>query len=239
MRNCILTVRYQGGKPVGVTATYGNGVYVGSFYLSPERIKALKIGGEFEGMRIKRIRRFGGSGGEETRPRVRPEFARLFEKFRIGTLHRPGPNGAGQTGEGWRVRCSQCHDPNSSEDVGTQTASAFVSRLAQLSRAAATAERALLQARRGGVETREALAGIEQAVESGIQLQVLVHSFASGESSDFSAKYDEGMEAANAALAAGRSALEELRSRRVGLLISLFFIALTLVGLYLKIRQVG
>jgi hypothetical protein len=33
--------------------------------------------------------------------------------------------------------------------------------------------------------------------------------------------------------------LGELRSRRLGLLVSLVFIGITLFGLYLKIRQVG
>jgi hypothetical protein len=56
MKNCILTIRRKGGKPIGVTATYGNGVYVGSYRLRPKRLKTLKVGDEFDGMRIKRIR---------------------------------------------------------------------------------------------------------------------------------------------------------------------------------------
>ncbi len=179
------------------------------------------------------------AGGGDARPKLRPEFARLFEKLRIGTMHRPGPGGELLPGAPWRVRCNQCHDPNSPDNVGTQTASAFVDKFGRLSRATAAAERSLLKARRGGVETRGALTQIEAAIEADIQLQVLVHTFSADESGDFSKKYEEGMKSADAGLDEGRSALGELKSRRLGLLVSLVFIGLTLVGLYAKIRQLG
>ena len=89
------------------------------------------------------------------------------------------------------------------------------------------------------METRPALAEIEQAVESNIELQVLVHGFSADPQSDFAHKYDEGMTAARKAIAAGTEALNELRSRRLGLLVALVFIGLTLIGLYVKIRQIG
>ena len=177
--------------------------------------------------------------GADAQSKLRPEFALLFEKLRVGTMHQPGAGGTVVKGAPWRVRCNQCHDAASPDSPGTQAASAFVNKLSRLSRATAAAERALLKARRGGVETREALTEIEGAVEASIQLQVLVHSFSADEKGEFSNKYEEGMKSAEAGLSAGRSALDELKSRRVGLLVSLVFIGLTLIGLYAKIRQIG
>jgi len=177
--------------------------------------------------------------GPDGKPKLRTEFGTLFEKLRIGTMRRPGLNGEVKPGAPWRVRCNQCHDPNSPDNVGTQTASAFVDKFGRLSRSTAAAERALLKARRGGVETRDALTQIEAALEADIQLQVLVHTFSADESGQFAKKYEEGMKSSEAGLNEGRAALDELKSRRTGLLVALVFIGLTLIGLYAKIRQVG
>ncbi len=57
--------------------------------------------------------------------------------------------------------------------------------------------------------------------------------------SEFAAKQAEGLEHAHAALLAGQEGLDQLRFRRNGLAISLVFIVLVLIGLALKIRQLG
>ena len=72
-----------------------------------------------------------------------------------------------------------------------------------------------------------------------IELEVLLHQFTAGEDSSFTAKYKEGLEHSNAALDAGREALDELAFRRRGLAVSLVIILLVLLGLGLKIRQLS
>ena len=52
----------------------------------------------------------------------------------------------------------------------------------------------VLTARQGGVEVRDALAEIDQAVDSQIELEVLVHGFATGEGTEFDAIHAEGLE---------------------------------------------
>ena len=96
-----------------------------------------------------------------------------------------------------------------------------------------------LAAQRGGVQTSDAAEQIDGAVDTQIELEVLLHQFATGEDSSFVAKYKEGLEHADAALGAGQGALGELAFRRRGLAISLIIILLVLIGLGLKIRQLS
>ena len=103
----------------------------------------------------------------------------------------------------------------------------------------ARAERIILSAKRGGVEVREGLLDLDKAVDSQIELEVLVHAFAAGDSSEFSKKHAEGIEHATAALLAGEHGLQELSHRRRGLYISLSLIVLTLIGLGFKIRSMS
>jgi len=182
-----------------------------------------------------------GSGGESNQIELRPEFAHLFTKFRIGQTYYTYEDPA--TGREVRspvARCSDCHA--SSEEAGAEakgllTSQEFLSRMRELTALTARAERLLLGARRGGVETRGALADIDGAVNAQIELEVLVHGFASEEGGPFLAKQKEGLEHAEAALLAGRAALTELGARRMGLYVALGFIGLVLAGLALKIRD--
>jgi hypothetical protein len=177
-------------------------------------------------------------GGDRT---LRPEFERLFTKFRIGTTTYSYEDPiTGELIDERVVRCGDCHasEPQMADQPqGLRASQELLDSMRELTAATARAERIVLTARRGGVEVREALAEIDQAVDSQIELEVLVHGFSPGEGSEFAAKQAEGLEHASAALLAGQSALDELRFRRVGLVISLVFIALVLVGLALKIRQ--
>jgi hypothetical protein len=97
----------------------------------------------------------------------------------------------------------------------------------------------VLAARRGGVETRQALLDIDKAVDSQIELEVLVHGFEAGEGSAFALKHAEGLEHAQRAVAGGQAALGELGYRRKGLGVALGIALVFLVVLALKIRQVG
>ncbi len=109
----------------------------------------------------------------------------------------------------------------------------------QLTALTGRAERIVLAAKRGGVETRDALGAIDGAVDAQIGLEVLVHGFDVGDGSAFIEKHAEGLESAREALAAGRGALDELAFRRRGLVVALLFIAAVAVGLALKIREIS
>lgn len=174
-----------------------------------------------------------GSSGSGSRSRS--EFLRLFDRLRIGYPREDTALAAAGQLPDSRVACSHCHAEGTAGDIGAQ----FLDRMTRLSSVTVAAERSLLKARRGGVETRAALEGIEQSLAAAIELQVLVHTFSVDPESPFSEKYEEGMGKAIQALEDGQEALGELRSRRLGLLVSLVFIGITLFGLYLKIRQVG
>jgi hypothetical protein len=109
----------------------------------------------------------------------------------------------------------------------------------ELTSLTAQAERTILSAQRGGVEVRNGLLELDKAVDSQIELEVLVHTFAAGDSSAFARKHAEGMDHAGAAILAGQDGLRELSQRRTGLFAALTFIALTLLGLGFKIRRMS
>ncbi len=175
--------------------------------------------------------------GPEGETRVmRAEFSRLFEKFRIGkTTYTYEDPVTGEEVEARVRQCTDCHrDP---ESTGRQTASRLLDSMKQLIGLTARSERILLAARRGGVETREAAASLDAAVDSQIELEVLVHTFSS--EGEFEKKFGEGTAYAQEVLESGDSALEELRYRRQGLLIALAIIVVALVALALKIRSIS
>jgi predicted CXXCH cytochrome family protein len=177
--------------------------------------------------------------GEGVSP-LRPEFERLFTKFRIGKTHFSYRDPAtGEETDRPVVRCSKCHIESDEFQPapGASVAEEFVSRVRGLTAHTAQAERVLLRARRGGVQTRAALEAVDQAVDAQIELQVLIHTFGGEEDGAFHRKYLEGMQFAEDALAAGHAALAELSIRRRGLYVSLAFVLLVLVALGLKIRQ--
>lgn len=180
---------------------------------------------------------------EEGEVVLRLEFERLFEKFRMGkTTYTFEDPVTGEPTAGQVIRCDTCHASEpllADESVGLQVSSAIQDRMQELTSLTAGAERVLLRARRGGVETREAQAQIDQAVDAQIGLEVLVHGFSVDEDSEFMETHARGMEHAEAAFAAGIEAMEELTFRRKGLLVSLAIIILVLIGLGMKIRQVS
>jgi len=168
---------------------------------------------------------------------LRPEFARLFEKFRIGKTYFTYKDPiTGETVKQSHTRCTDCHSEGSE---GRETARDFLDRMSGVTVTTARAERVALAARRGGVEVREPLAELDHAVDAQIELEVLVHTFDDSEDGAFSEKHAEGLEHASAALEGARQALDELGYRRRGLAISLGLIVLVLIGLALKIRRLS
>jgi len=89
------------------------------------------------------------------------------------------------------------------------------------------------------LEPRDALLALDHAVDGQIELEALVHTFSSGAGSAFELKHRDGIGAAHSALGSGQTALQELGHRRRGLLVSLGFVLLVLVGLALKIRELS
>ena len=174
---------------------------------------------------------------------LRLEFARLFNKFRLGkTVYTYEDPVTGELTEGHVIRCDTCHAPEpllAGESKGLQVSGAIQNRMRELTSLTAGAERVLLRARRGGVETGHALSEIDQAVDAQIGLEVLVHGFSVDEDSEFMETHARGMEHAEAAFDAGIEAMDELAFRRKGLLISLAVIVLVLIGLAFKIRQIS
>jgi hypothetical protein len=154
--------------------------------------------------------------------RDRPEFARLFEKFRIGKTHYR----FGDTTVAIR-RCSDCHLTN---DASARHYAAATHGLTSM---IARAERIQLAAHRGGVETRDARAELDGAIDNQIELETLVHTFGNAE---VQKKQVEGLGHARAALLSAQKSLEELGYRRRGLLVALAIIIAVLVALAIKIR---
>ena len=122
---------------------------------------------------------------------------------------------------------------------GLETAAELLKRMRELTALTATAERTLLRAQRGGVDTRHASLEIDQSVDAQVELQVLVHGFATGPESEFVRTHGEGLQHASTALSKARRALDDLASRRRGLTAFLFLVGLVLVSLALKIRQIS
>jgi len=181
--------------------------------------------------------------GDEARIRLRPEFERLFTKFRIGkTVYTYEDPATGELVEGRVTRCDTCHAAEplmADEPVGLETASELLSHMQELTALTARADRILLRARRGGVETRGTLLEIDQAVDAQIGLQVLVHSFVVDEESEFMEVQAEGVQHAQTAVESGREALEQLAFRRRGLAVALIIILVVLIALALKIRDIS
>jgi hypothetical protein len=170
---------------------------------------------------------------------LRPEFRRLFQKFRLGKTYFTYRDPV--TGQEVRqpvVRCNHCHG-GAKQGPGAAVALQFLNGLHAVTASTARAERISLRARRGGVSTRKAQEAIDRSVDAQIQMQVLLHSFQGGKEGPFAVKQAEGLADANQALEAGQAALGELRFRRRGLGASLAIIVLVLVGLALKIRSLG
>jgi len=178
--------------------------------------------------------------GGEGQPVLRPEFKRLFEKFRIGTTtfsYQDPVSGQQRTEQ--VVRCGDCHGQAGGKGGGLATSEAYLNGMWELTGLTARSERIVLSARRGGVEVVKALPEIDQAVNSQIELEVLVHAFSAGPESQFAKTRAEGVNHATAALEDGEAALRELHFRRLGLGVSLVIIVVVLVALGLKIRQLS
>lgn len=164
--------------------------------------------------------------------RNRPEFARLFEKFRIGKTHYTFTDANGHQVKVGIRRCSDCHI--AADSAGSNNAREYLGATHALTSMIARAERIQLAAHRGGVETRQARADLDSAIDNQIELETLVHTFANTE---VPKKQKEGLDHARAALLSAQTSLEELGYRRRGLFVALGIILMVLIALAIKIRM--
>jgi hypothetical protein len=128
--------------------------------------------------------------------------------------------------------CMECHASGDACDRATEAMYAALSATERELREAASG---VAEAGRRGMDVSEAAfllhsRGRTAAVES----RALIHAF---DPARLVARTGEGREVARTALEAARAALAEWQFRRKGLAVSLLLIALVLVGLYAKIRQ--
>jgi hypothetical protein len=134
-------------------------------------------------------------------------------------------------GVGPRSSCTGCHAPGEKGYVGAEEMSAVLVRLKERT---STAEKLLARAEHAGVEVSADKLALQKARDQLIELRVLAHSF---DRERFVAAALVGAQAADAGVAAGERAFQELRQRRTGLALSLVFIAAVIAALALKIRD--
>jgi hypothetical protein len=126
----------------------------------------------------------------------------------------------------------QCHSPGDSCDLARAE---ILVGLTRLDRAITDADKVLAVAESSGMEVSQARIDQDQARDALVKARVTVHSFRK----DVVAQdVEEGLKIASRSLLAGQSALAERAFRRKGLGFALVFILLTVLGLFLYIRQI-
>jgi hypothetical protein len=127
--------------------------------------------------------------------------------------------------------CMQCHSPGDNCDVARAT---MLAGLTQLDESIKSADRLLAVAESSGMEVSEAHLQQDQARDSLTKARVTIHSF---QPPLVNQDIQAGLKMAAKDLRAGKDALSERDYRRRGLGIAVIFILITLVGLFLYIRQ--
>jgi hypothetical protein len=127
--------------------------------------------------------------------------------------------------------CATCHDAGS---AGAKAAGEMAGMLNQLESDLKTSRGVLADADRYGMEVSEAQLKLVEGNESLIKARLAVHSFNTEEVRKAVAP---GMKVAAEARAAGQNALEQKDYRRMGLGVSVLFIALTVAAIALLLRR--
>lgn len=138
----------------------------------------------------------------------------------------------GMLGTGEASVCVDCHEQDSK---GYLAAAAMKAAIGGLVEKADEAESLLAKAERAGMEVRDAKFQLNEVENHLTRARAAVHAFSLAR---VEAVISEGDSLAQATIARGLAALQEIQYRRKGLGISLIFIAIVGVALYLKIREV-
>jgi len=128
--------------------------------------------------------------------------------------------------------CTQCHDATS---AGGTAAAEMGRDVNGLEKAIQRSDEILATAQQSGMEVSEALLQQREAREDLVKAAVAVHAF---QTAAVHKPIEEGMKIAAETYKAGTAALRERKVRRLGLLVSLVAIALTILGLWLAIRSI-
>jgi predicted CXXCH cytochrome family protein len=127
--------------------------------------------------------------------------------------------------------CTQCHDATS---AGGMAAAEMGGMLKDLEAALNNSDQILKRARESGMEVSEAQLKQMDGREDLVKARVAVHAF---DVAVVKKPVSEGMAAARETYRAGEIALKERNSRRIGLAVSLITILVTILGLWLAIRN--
>jgi predicted CXXCH cytochrome family protein len=128
--------------------------------------------------------------------------------------------------------CLDCHAEG--EDAFL-AAAAIRERIEALKASESRARELIERAGRAGMEVSDAEIALIDAHQALVQARNLVHTFEAAPVED---KVKEGLAVTQNVEEMGVAALKELDYRRIGLAISLLFILIMVLGLYLKIRQI-
>ncbi len=134
-------------------------------------------------------------------------------------------------GVGEHSICLDCHEEGSN---GYVVAAFLRGEIDSLKREISYADSLVSQAERAGMEVSEAVFNLKDADDALIRSRTIVHSLSENETSETTRI---GHELVAQAILIGKAALDELQFRRKGLGISIVFIVLLAVGIYLKIKE--
>lgn len=138
-------------------------------------------------------------------------------------------------GLGERSTCAAagCH---TDADEGGRTAAEMLVLVDSLNEARTRADSILKAAEHAGMPVDQPLFQLTQAQNAIVSARAIMHSV---NIDSMRAKIEEGLETASDSYVAGVSAFEELRVRRTGLAASALVILMLIVGLLIKIRELG
>ena len=128
--------------------------------------------------------------------------------------------------------CMKCHQPG---DICDQQRAAMLTGLNKLDDAVKAADKVLSVAESSGMEVSQARLDQDQARDALTKARVTIHSF---KPELVEQDVQDGVKIAAKNLQAGQAALAERDYRRKGLGLSLVFILITTLGLFLYIRQI-
>jgi len=136
-------------------------------------------------------------------------------------------------GVGKESTCTGCHAEG---DAGYAAAVKMAASIEDLKGGLAQATGLLDRAERAGMEVSEDRFALQKAQDSLVESRVLAHSF---DLDRFMTAANAGISAADAGVASARKAFADLRTRRVGLGLSLVVILAVILGLVLKVMELA